>query len=51
MGAEFHKKLQESFLDIARKHPERCIVVSANGTIDEVANRIWQAIAPKLELL
>ncbi|MDA9769448.1 dTMP kinase [Emcibacteraceae bacterium] len=51
MGAEFHKKLQESFLDIARKHPERCIVVSAKGTIDEVANRIWQAIAPKLELL
>lgn len=51
MGADFHKKLQDSFLDIAKNHADRCIIVSAKGTIDEVANRIWHKVAPKLELL
>ena len=44
MGDDFHKKLQESFLDIAKNNPERCVVVSASGTIDEVAQRVWDAV-------
>jgi dTMP kinase len=50
MGSEFHEKLQQSFLDIAKKNPERCIVVSAKGTIEEVADRIWQSVQEKLDL-
>lgn len=44
MGDEFHRNLQASFLDIAMKNPDRCIVVSANGTIAEVADRVWGAM-------
>ncbi len=44
MGDDFHEKLRESFLDIAKNNPDRCVVVSADGTIDEVAERVWRAI-------
>lgn len=50
MGTDFHLKLQESFLDIAKKNSNRCIIISANGTIEEVADRIWHVVAAKLEL-
>ncbi len=50
MGADFHAKLQNSFLDIAQKNPNRCAVVSAAGTIDEVAQRVWQLVAGKFDL-
>lgn len=44
MGAEFHKKLQNSFRDIAKNNPERCVVVSSDGTIEEVAERVWDKV-------
>lgn len=49
MGNDFHKKLQDSFLDIAKNNPDRCIVVDAAGTIENVAERVWQTIKGKLE--
>ena len=45
MGGDFHKQLQQSFRDIADKSPDRCIIVSADGTIDEVAERVWDNLA------
>ena len=48
MGDEFHKKLQESFLDIAKNNPDRCVVISAKGTIEEVAERIWQVVEERI---
>ena len=50
MGAEFHTKLQQSFLDIAKNHPNRCVVISASGSIEEVFDRIWKVVSEKLEL-
>ncbi|MEZ5756855.1 MAG: dTMP kinase [Emcibacteraceae bacterium] len=44
MGEDFHQKLQKSFLDIAKNNPDRCVVVKATGTIDEVAERVWEII-------
>ncbi len=44
MGGDFHKKLQKSFLDIATKNPQRCTVVSAAGTIEGVAKRVWEIV-------
>lgn len=44
MGDEFHNNLQTSFLDIAKKNPDRCTVISAAGTIVEVAERVWAAV-------
>lgn len=41
MGDDFHNKLQKSFLDIAEKNQDRCKIVSADGTIEEVAEQVW----------
>lgn len=48
MGDDFHQKLRQSFLDIAKNNPDRCVVVSAAGTIDEVADRVWDSVSKRL---
>ena len=47
MGKSFHDKLRESFLKISYNNPERCKVVSAAGTEEDVAKRIWKIVDVK----
>lgn len=49
-GAEFHEKLRQAFLDIARRFPERCRVIDASGTEDEVAEQIFTAVQRRFDL-
>ncbi|MCP5382795.1 MAG: dTMP kinase [Kordiimonadaceae bacterium] len=44
MGEDFHQKLRQSFREIAKNNEKRCVLVSADGTIDEVAERVWEII-------
>lgn len=46
---EFHEKLREAYLELARAEPERCAVVDADASRDEVAERIWKVVNRKLE--
>ena len=39
----FHLRVREGFLNIAKEAPERCIIVNAAGTIEEVQQRIQAA--------
>lgn len=50
MGEDFHVRLKEAFLDIAKKSPERCIVVNASGSIEEVEARVRSAVETRLAL-
>lgn len=43
-GGDFHKRLREAFLEIASDNPERCIVIDAGGTVDEVEEKVWRAV-------
>lgn len=43
----FHESLRQGFLDIARRSPERCVVIDASGSADDVAARIWDAVAKR----
>ena len=43
-GQAFHERLREGFLAIARAEPERCAVIDATGSPDEVAARVWAAV-------
>ncbi|MBL4801215.1 MAG: dTMP kinase [Emcibacter sp.] len=45
MQEDFHGRLRQAFLDIAKENPERCRVISGAGTIGEVADRIWQQVS------
>ncbi len=49
-GADFHIRLRQAFLDIARRNPERCRVVDASGTEDAVAKAILGAVADRFDL-
>lgn len=44
MAHDFHQRLRQAFLDIAAANPVRCRVISATGSISDVAPRIWQAV-------
>jgi len=47
-GEAFHERLREGFLAIARVEPERCAVIDAQGSEDEVAARVWGAVEARL---
>ena len=47
---DFHERLRQSFLDIARRHPDRCRLVDAGGTEDQVAEAIWTAVSRRFDL-
>jgi dTMP kinase len=46
----FHERLRQAFLDIARRSPDRCVVVDASGTEDDVAAAVWDAVARRFGL-
>jgi dTMP kinase len=49
-GREFHERLRQAYLDLARAEPERCVVVAADAEVDAVAARVWDAVQSKLDV-
>ncbi len=49
MDREFHERLRRGFLAIAQAEPDRCIVVSAAGSIEDVQARIQAAAGDRLK--
>ncbi|HEX3754193.1 MAG TPA: dTMP kinase [Rhizomicrobium sp.] len=49
-GREFHERARAAFLDIARRHPDRCRLIDAAGTEDEVAAAIFGAVGQRFAL-
>ncbi|MCH8111540.1 MAG: dTMP kinase [Proteobacteria bacterium] len=50
MGVAFHVRLREGFLDIARREPERCVIVDAAMDVETVAEAVWRAAVERLNL-
>ena len=48
MAVDFHRRLRDGFLEIARKEPRRCVVIDAAGTVDAVAEAIQTAVDGRL---
>lgn len=46
----FHERLREAFRDIARNQPDRCVLVDATQSPDEVAAAIWRTIVQRFHL-
>lgn len=44
MDPAFHSNLRQAFLDIAAQNPDRCRVISASGTVEEIARHIRQQV-------
>lgn len=49
-GLDFHQRLRAGYLEIARQEPERCVVINADATIDDVTAAIAEAVAQRLDL-
>lgn len=50
MGDSFHDALHETYMDIARTEPERCRIIDASGTMDEIEDDIWHQVSTFLKL-
>lgn len=44
----FHTRLRDAYLAIARAEPERCVLIDASGTEDQVADLVWTAVMDRL---
>lgn len=47
-GLAFHERLRQGFREIAAAHPERCVLVDADGDLEAVAARVWTAVEDRL---
>ena len=47
-GEDFHRRLREAFLAIARVEADRCAVIDATGAVDDVEVAIWRAVETRL---
>jgi dTMP kinase len=45
---DFHKKLNAAFREIAAEEPQRCVLIDANRTKDQVAAEIWKHVKKRL---
>jgi dTMP kinase len=50
MSGDFHERLRRGFRAIAKAEPRRCRIIDASGTVDEVAVRVWAAVAKRFKL-
>jgi dTMP kinase len=48
-GLEFHETLRRAFLDVAAAEPERCAVIDALKSEEEVAAAVWSAVEARLD--
>lgn len=45
----FHRKVRDGYLDLARLEPHRIRIVDAEGSLEQVADRIWSVAAAFLD--
>jgi dTMP kinase len=50
LDALFHARVNQGFRDIAAAAPERCVLIAAGGSSDEVQAAIMQALRARLAL-
>ena len=45
---EFHQRVYDSFMELARRFPDRYLIIDASKGPEEVANATYEAIQQKL---
>ncbi|MFN3347920.1 dTMP kinase [Pseudorhodoplanes sp.] len=45
----FHERLREAYRQLAAGEPERCVLIDAAGTPEQVSERIWSAVVRRLD--
>ncbi len=47
-AVEFHQRVREIYLDLARQYPERVKVVDGRGAVEAVAERVWEVVKDRV---
>ena len=47
-GADFHTRLRQAFLDLARRESDRCRLIDAGPAPEKVAEQVWAAVSGRL---
>ena len=45
----FHERLRDGFLTLAANEPDRCVLIDATTSKEEVAEQIWRVVIKKLD--
>ena len=45
----FHERLRDGFLTLAANEPDRCVLIDATTSKEEVADQIWRVVQKKLD--
>jgi dTMP kinase len=46
----FHERLRHYFQELARREPQRCLLMDTSASQDDVARQIWRAVAARFGL-
>ncbi len=47
-GRAFHERLRAAFLEIARREPQRCVLIDADQPVEAMSRAVWTAVEAKL---
>ncbi len=50
MGHGFHERLRRGFIEIAKEEPERCSVIDASKSIEQVSEAIRSVVSDRLQV-
>lgn len=50
MPQDFHERLRQGFLEIARREPQRCLVIDASRPMDDVTEAVAAAVRSRLSV-
>jgi dTMP kinase len=48
-GEAFHQRVNDAFTEIAAADPKRWVTVDGHGSVDDVAEAVWNAVQPRLD--
>ncbi|MBX2833489.1 MAG: dTMP kinase [Micavibrio sp.] len=49
LGNDFHTRINQGFIRLTKDFPDRCVLIDASRTIEEIASDIYNGIKPHLE--
>ena len=47
-AVSFHKRVREIYFELGRKYPQRIKIIDGNGQIEDVAERVWRVVEPRV---
>ncbi len=50
MGHEFHERVRQGFLEIARLEPERCVVIDGAERVESIFSRVYSAVNERFSM-